>query len=271
MKLYRAFLKAFNDQFESGNTSTEGLPLKQVQELMLAKMFMDQPSKFEASYGFGWGRVELPGRMSQIGLNPETTPEGMPIVSKGVPSRLVVSHQGSLPGALILVVLLPDTESAIVIQANALALNDVPNWVGQMVLEEFLEVPASERNDCVTAATTSRATNLEWYPALVKELQHAQKINTSPHKIESYTGSYWDALHIVKIVVTVENDDLFWALQGLESEKFQLMHYQDSIFTWLRPRNELSRRGRWVGIDQVPAFWKLEFKVDSDDKPDRLY
>jgi hypothetical protein len=90
--------------------------------------------------------------MGQIGINPGLMPHGMPVVGKGVPPRLVIFHQGSLPGALSLIMLLPDTESAIVITSNALALDDVPDWVGQMVLEEFLEVPAVERNDYIAAA-----------------------------------------------------------------------------------------------------------------------
>ncbi|KAF2790171.1 hypothetical protein K505DRAFT_251768, partial [Melanomma pulvis-pyrius CBS 109.77] len=86
-----------------------------------------------------------------------------PVVGKGVSSQLVVFHQGSLPGALSISILLPGTKSAIVISSNALALNDVPNRVGQLVLEEFLQVPASERNDYIKAAEISRAENLKWY------------------------------------------------------------------------------------------------------------
>lgn len=127
MKLYKAFMKGFNHQISTGKTSTEGLPLKQVAQLMSAKIFMDQSSRNEASYGLGWARVQLPERMGQIGINPDLMPHGMPIVGKGVPSRLVIFHQGSLPGALSLTMLLPDTKSAIVITSNALALNDVPD------------------------------------------------------------------------------------------------------------------------------------------------
>lgn len=120
-----------------------------------------------------------------------------------------------------------------------------------MVLEEFLEVPASERNDYLAAAKTSVATNLQWYPDLMKELQRDRKNETSPPRvpISIYAGTYWDHLHIVKIVITVEDNHLYWALQGLDSEKFRLTHYKDDTFTWLQPRNELSRRGRWVGTD----------------------
>jgi hypothetical protein len=140
-----------------------------------------------------------------------------------------------------------------------------------MVLEEFLEVPAAERNDYLAAAKTSVATNLQWYPNLVQELQRARKNGTSPRDLSAYAGTYWDRLRIVKVVVTVEDAGLYWALQGLASEKFRLTHYEDDVFTWLQPRNELSRRGRWVGTDQGPSFWKVEFKARPDGTPDRLY
>ncbi|KAI1178439.1 putative D-aminoacylase [Nemania sp. FL0916] len=271
MKLYRAFMKGFNDQLASERTSTEGLPLKQVNHLMSAKTIMSQPSRNEASYGFGWARVQLPGRMGQIGINPDLMLDGMPVVGKGVTPRLVIFHQGSGPGALACAILLPDTDSAIVILSNALSLNDVPDWVGQLVLEEFLEVPEPKRNDYITASKTSAAESLKWYPNLVKELQQTRTNGTSPRKLEDYVGTYWDHHHIFKIVVTVENDELYWSLQGLDSEKFLLLHYEYDIFTWLQPRNGLSRRGRWVGPDQGPEFWKVEFKVSEDDKPHSLF
>ncbi|KAK3293559.1 beta-lactamase/transpeptidase-like protein [Chaetomium fimeti] len=215
MKLYKAFMQAFNHQFSTGETSTEGLPLKQVAELMSAKIPMDQPSKNEASYGLGWGRVQLPGRMGQIGINPDLMPNGMPIVGKGIAPRLVIFHQGSMPGALSFVALLPDTETAIVISSNALALNDVADWVGQMVLEELLEIPSPQRNDYLAAAKTSAATNLQWYPNLVTQLQKAQKHGTSPRQLDAYAGT-------------------------------------------------------WVGVDQGPDFWKVEFKVMPGGEVDRL-
>ncbi|KAM4057077.1 beta-lactamase [Hirsutella rhossiliensis] len=219
MKLYKAFMKGFNDQFSTGNTSTEGLPLKQVTQLMSAKMFMDQPSRTRRPMVSAGVAFNFPGEWAKLGITP----------------RLVIFHQGSMPGVLSLNMLLPDTESAIVISSNALALNDVPDWVGQMVLEEFLEVPASEHNDYLAAAKTSAKMSLQWYPNLIKELQQAQKNGTCPRELDTYAGTYWDSLHIFKIVVTVEDNHLYWALPGLESEKFRLTHYEDDIFTWLQP------------------------------------
>lgn len=198
-------------------------------------------------------------------------PNGIPIVGKGVPSQLVIFHQGSGAEALSIVILHPETETAIVVLTNALGLNDVPHWISQLILEEFLEVPASERNDYVELAKASAAENLKWYPDLINELKGSQVVGTSPKPLSDYVGTYWDKDHIFKIVVTVEGDTLSWAFQGLDSEKFKLTHYVDDTFTWLQPRNESSKRGHWVGGDQGPAFRKAQFKTNSEGVVDRLY
>ena len=234
---------------------------------MSAKIPMSQPTRWETSYAFGWARVQLPGKMGDIGCNPGLMPQGMPIVGKGAPPQLVFYHQGSLPGALAAVLLLPDTESAIVVLTNTLGLNDTPDWVAQLVLEEMLEVP--NKNDYVAAARSSVAENAKWYPDTSEELSRNRKTDTSPRKLENYTGTYWDAIHVVKIEVSLEDGKLYWALQGLRSEKFSLEHYEDDTFTWLQPRNELAKRGRWV--DQGAEFWKLRFEVDNDGQAEKVF
>ncbi|SCO48032.1 uncharacterized protein FFMR_08941 [Fusarium fujikuroi] len=67
LKLYSSFIKGSNSQ-ASGNVSPDvGSPLKQLSHIISAKISFDQPSQHEASYAFGWGRVQLPGRFGQIG------------------------------------------------------------------------------------------------------------------------------------------------------------------------------------------------------------
>ena len=72
----------------------------------------------------------------------------------------------------------------------------------------------------------------------------------------------------MKMVVTVELNSLHYAVQGLQSEKYILEHYQNDVFTWIRPRNELVARGRWV--DQEPEVWKIKFRLDKNGNVDRL-
>ena len=266
LKLYSVFLASANDQFASGTTRTRDSPLKQVNHLMSAKVPIHQATRGEVSYGFGWARVQLPGPMGDIGCNPPLMPGGMRVVGKGGPSRLIMYHQGSFPGALAAVNLIPDTESAIIVLTNSLGLNDTPDWVGQLVLEELLEVPY--RNDYIKAAEASVAENAKWYSTTVEELRREQKTGTSPRNLADYVGTYWDPVYVFKIEVSLEQGTLYWSFQGLESEKFRLDHYEQDIFTWIQSRNELAKRGRWV--DQGAPFWKVDFRADDSGHISRL-
>jgi hypothetical protein len=136
------------------------------------------------------------------------------------------------------------------------------------VLEEILEVPQDERNDYIEAARTSAAQTLKWYPTVTAKVSRTQKHNTSAKNLALYTGTYWNSIRTMKMVVTVEMNSLDYAVQGLQSEKYILEHYENDVFTWIRPRNELVARGRWV--DQGPEFWKIKFRFDEDGGVDRL-
>ena len=264
--LYQAFLQAAGDQFATRKTSTPGSPLKQVSCLMSAQIPLDQETLNEASYAYGWVRAQLPGPLGAVGCNPSLMPDGTPIMGKDAPSRLVLYHQGSLPGALSATFLVPESETVVVVMTNSLSLCDTPDWVGQLMLEELFEIP--ERNDYMAAATASVAKNLEWFSNVTEELRQKQKQNTSSRPLEVYVGVYWNAVKTMKIVVTLERGDLYWSVQGLKSEKYVLAHYHDDVFSWLRPRNELVARGRWV--DQGAEFWLIRFGATEGGDVDHL-
>ena len=138
--------------------------------------------------------------------------------------------------------------------------------MGQLVLEELLNVP--EKNNYIEAAKSSVAENAKWFSTTMAELEREKAEGPVPRDLKEYTGTYWDAVRVFKIDVFVEEGALNWAFQGLKAEKWQLDHYNQDTFTWIRPRNELTKRGRWV--DQSAAFWKAEFKANKNGQIDTL-
>ncbi len=266
LSFYDAFIYALNDQTKTRKTSTPGSPFMHVNDLVSPQGPLDESSSDEGSYALGWARVQLPGKMGAVGCNPGLMPDGMPIVGKGAPSILVIYHQGSLPGALSAVVLVPQSHTAIVAMTNSLALCDTPDWVAQLLLEEILDVP--EKNDYIAAAHTTVESTLAWYPKVSAELEEKQQRNTSTRDLQAYVGTYWNEINTMKIVVTLEDGKLFYALQGLASEKYPLDHYENDIFSWLRSRNEYAARGRWV--DQGAEFWLIKFWAGGNGMVDRL-
>lgn len=186
--LYNNLLFAAQDQFCSGQTSSEGSPFKMADCLMSAKTPLGLTGFREQSYAFGWARVQLPGPMGAVGLNPKLMPDGMPIVGKGGQGQLVVYHQGSLPGALAAVNMLPETRSAVVVLTNAAALNDCADWVGQMVLETLLDVPI--KNDYIAAAQSSVERSLAWHSEVSSDLHANLTGSEPPRSLTEYTGRY---------------------------------------------------------------------------------
>lgn len=142
---------------------------------------------------------------------------------------------------------------------NSLSLNDCPDWVMQLVLEQLLDAP--QRNDYIAAAKASASSSLDWYRMTSDSLNTWRKNGTSAKPLESYVGTYWNKQRYLKIEVTVEEGKMYWALQGLESEKFELDHFHDDTFLWLRSRNYMAARGRWV--DNPPIFWKVKFRSNE--------
>jgi hypothetical protein len=74
----------------------------------------------------------------------------MPEVGKGTAGTEVLYYQGNMAGYTTSLILLPDTQSAIVVLANSMALNDAADWVSQAVLETLLNT--SEPADYVSRA-----------------------------------------------------------------------------------------------------------------------
>lgn len=260
LKIYQELMRASKGQFTTGQASTPGSPLKQVTQLLSSRIPLKKTSLRGNSYAFGWVRSQLPSSLGVVGLNPKLLPQGMPIVNKGGISRLLLYHQGSLPGALTAVNLLPKTQSAIVVMTNTLALGDCADWVGQLALEAVLGV--KDKNHYVDIAKRSVANALTWHSNIEVELKKDQVLETHPQKLTEYTGTNVNPVKIMKIKVTLADNKLYFALQSLESGKFKPTHYQYDIFTWLRTRDELAQRGRFT--HQEAPYYKLGFGTGDD-------
>lgn len=172
MKFYRDFLAALKDQLDTKLSSTPSSPFKNLDHLTSPKIYLWRTGLHAGlSYACGWARTTFPSSLGQLGLNLGLSPGGRPVIGKDIayPKELLF-HQGSLPGALASVMLLPETETVILVLSNALARTDVADWVGQLVLQEVLCVPAQGRVDFKAYAERAVAENLKWYSAIAAEL-----------------------------------------------------------------------------------------------------
>ena len=263
LKLMKAWLVAADQQFINDSTSTAGSPLKQINYIMSAQIPTGAPSHHETSYAMGWARTELPGPMGVIGLNnpwrqgPAGSLNGMPLVGKSTAPQLVVYHQGANLGVLAAAILLPESQSAIVVLSNTLALNDCADWVGQLLLESLLDV--QDKNDYLQITKDTVAQALAWYPAMSKELRENRDLEF-PRNRQDYVGVYYNNVGTVHIDVTPDGQQLRIAFQGLEDEIWNLRPWEGNTFTWLpESRDVIASRGRFTC--QSPDYYKIKFGI----------
>ncbi|KAL5085888.1 hypothetical protein Trisim1_009802 [Trichoderma cf. simile WF8] len=266
VKLYTAFIESGQDQFENHTTSTLGSPLKQVLFLFSPQISMNPISRRETSYALGWARVQTPGPMGAIGLNPDLLkPKPMPEVARGHSSELILYHQGMMPGNLAAINLVPSTKGAVIVLTNSLALNDTADWLGQLYLEAYLGVV--HRNDYIALSEETVEATLSWHSDVLAELEKDRIAETVARNLSEYTGRCFNEAGTMMIEILLGSGNepaLSLAFQGLESEIYPLMHYHDDVFTWLVTRNEFARRGRFLmrGLNNAEYF-KISFGPGS--------
>ena len=265
--LANVWLKAAKHQFGSNSTSTPDLPLKQVNHIMSAKIPTSPVSFHETSYALGWARTQLPGPMGVIGLNGPWFPgtpgakDGLPIVGKSK-SELVVYHQGSHPGVLAALNLLPESQSGVVVLTNTLALIDCADFMGQALLEAVLDV--KEKNDYLHITKEAVSKAVVWYDKMARVLRTGQD-ESLPRDAEEYVGIFWNIAGTVHIDIIVEEGRLKLVFQGLPTEKWELYPFKGDTLTWLPDsRDAIASRGRFTL--QSPDYYKIKFSTAADEQ-----
>ena len=130
----------------------------------------------------------------------------MPLLAKGIGSRLALWHQGSLVGATSFVMLLPETQSAVLVLTNTMALNDAADWIGQLLVETLLDSPI--RNDYVHLASLSADRALKKYAELTQKIEEGRESEWPCRALSEYVGSYVGFGGIFRIEVVESENEL---------------------------------------------------------------
>lgn len=193
--------------------------------------------------------------MGDIGVNPGLVEE-MPLLANGIKSQLALWHQGSLVGATSFVMMLPETESAVLILTNTMALNDAADWIGQLLVETLLDSPA--RHDYVHLASASADRALKKYAELSQEIEKGKKSKGPNRPLSDYVGSYVGFGGVFRIEVVETMNGLGMLFQGRKSQKYQLQHHHHDTFTWFMSWDEQIKRARFIVFQ--PVFYSIRFE-----------
>jgi CubicO group peptidase (beta-lactamase class C family) len=259
-----AFMNAWQDQINTNNTTTIDSPFAQMNMLMKPHISID--SRIEgtpkADFTMGWVRTRLPNTMSEMGIN-EFYVEQFPIIGKGLENGPEVYYTaGSVVGFLTSVTLIPETKSAIVVTSNTLGNQDLPDWVGLLLLEALLDVP--EPVDFIPYAKEAATTWSKGFPEMKKGLDEGRNLETPMRSPHAYVGQYWNEVGTWYFDIFQESDNSLWmAYCDDRANKYRLQHYSDDTLTYEIDYEESVKRGLWP----VPSadFYLLNFQGENRD------
>ncbi|KPM45233.1 hypothetical protein AK830_g1344 [Neonectria ditissima] len=261
-KYYKALMKSWQAQSNLRGNDIVAEPnspmFDQVAWLFAPLQIMEMPTVREKSYAAGWARSQLPTTVGDIGVNGGLV-EQMPLLATGIDSRLALWHQGSLVGATSFVMMLPETESAVVVLTNTMALNDAADWIGQLLVETLLDAPI--RNDYVALASLSADRALKKYEELTQNVNEGRESDGIIRDLRDYVGRYVGFGGIFHIDVVNSEKGLEILFQGRESQKYLLKHHHQDKFTWFMTWNEQVKRARWIITN--PAFYFISFQAEQ--------
>ncbi|KAF7512246.1 hypothetical protein GJ744_001814 [Endocarpon pusillum] len=261
-KFYKALMRSWRGQAEaekdSLGTEDKEAVFEDVSWFFAPLQIMETPAFREKSDAAGWARSQLPTTVGDLGVNPGLVEE-MPLLANSISSRPALWHQGSLVGATSFVMMLPETESAVLVLTNTMAINDAADWIGQLLVETLLDCPSP--HDYVHLASVSADRALKKYAELSQKVEEGRMCGGPDRALSDYVGSYIDFGGLFRIKVVESDNGLEMLFQGQESQKYRLQHHHHDTFTWVASWNEKIRRARFIIFQ--PAFYSIRFNGEE--------
>lgn len=259
---YNDILKA-TDPSHTTKEKPQSLVVHQGAFVTGAHNFVSQDSPLERTYALGFLRTQLPGSLGVVGPNVNLV--DMPTIGdKGSP--LVIYHQGSYPGYLSVAIMVPQTQTAIVVLTNSLAFNDAADWIGQLLLESVLDV--EHPTDFVELASQSRDAYVQDFVKVQSNISTHKDRNAPMKALGSYCGDYYNEIHNFFIRVFERDGGLHMCFQGEDWDIYSLEPYSKDVFSWWEPREEQAKRGRWPIASS--EYFMLKFAASSNGDVDQI-
>jgi len=245
----------------SSTTTTDASPtnpIKQAHQLFRPHSVRSSNTLYEQTSALGWNRTQLPGRL-EFGWNSSNV-AAMPLFGKGYPEKLALWHGGNMPGSTVAAILLPETQTAIVVMQNSLGLCDAADLTAQLLLDcLFLDQPQHDYVALAKEATKNGASRME---KVAEQLEQERESGTDHRPLEEYTGIYENAIKNWVIHIGLdESGELFLRFQGRLDEEYKLRHYNYDVFAWNLSYDETVKRAQYC---RPHTFYRFYFESQND-------
>jgi hypothetical protein len=262
-------MHAASDQKKRGASSTSGSPFVQLNTILDPHILIDakDPLSPQKAYSLGWYTLQLPGDLSAAISDNGSLVKDFPVIGKSMEKPPhIIFHASALLGYLGAAILIPETQSAIVVLANTLGLQDAPNWISSMLLEELIDVP--HRNDYASLAKEAAGNAAKLFPDMFKLLEENRLPGTPMKSPSRYLGKFYNPVRtwhfdIFQEEGCTEDDAIYLAFCGDRTDVYKLHHYNYDVFSWAVSYESMLSHQLWPIPDA--GYYLLEFKPSKED------
>ncbi|OAQ70024.1 penicillin-binding protein [Pochonia chlamydosporia 170] len=233
--------------------------LKDVPYILSNHAAIMNPSLNERSYGLGWIRTQLPGRVGLIGDNMDVwTLSEQPLLGDEHHPMQMIYHQGSTVGYYSHMALFPATESAVIVLTNSIALSDAADWISRTFTQALFDI---DSNDYVKLAMEASKRYISLFENMATEIENMRDGKTP--RLDTFAGRYVHSsqLFVVDLAVCDSRNKLALRFQGRDSQEYELRYLCEGVFEWVLGHDESKRRGRYNSVEM--GCYLFRFRVDG--------
>ncbi|PTB80689.1 beta-lactamase/transpeptidase-like protein [Trichoderma longibrachiatum ATCC 18648] len=256
-------------------------PLALLDTVLSGHSFMNSTAAADELYALGFAKVVTPAQFGKIGFN-SILMDAMPVIGASSKPQQVFYHSGAGAGYNHCFMLVPGSQTVIVVLTNSVSQGDTADWIAQTLLQAVLDEkhPLDLTSFAERAAVKWRATHQEIVDALEKE----RKPNSPEPRHDSLLGKYWHKSRALYLGVYSDRDDgtLKFSINGKPEQEHVLSHYSDDTFIFLPSADQRLRSGlfhygpeAWLlhfdGKDSSGMFTEIRWNIDSQaPSPERF-
>ncbi len=271
LKYAYSLITTYRDELEPDNQTRSEHPPKNVVKQLTAHNQRGSPSMLQKAYCLGMHRHQLPNKFDGLGCNSQFVKE-MPTLRPGGDARLILQYGGSLAGYTTFIALVPEINACIVVLVNSIGLGDPAGWINQLIIEAVIDTPTP--NDYVKLAEEAAKNHATTVDRMWSRLKDTRKDIPMPRSLQDYVGKYrsptQDFFIDVKTKVKEDNTtQLVLKFQGLDSQTWNLSHWEADTFLALKTFNDWAKRAMFTFGNE--NFFRFGFQADGAGHVARLY
>ncbi|KAL7909796.1 beta-lactamase/transpeptidase-like protein [Trichoderma velutinum] len=231
-------------------------PLAVLDTIFSGRSIMSSTTASDELYAMGFVKIMTPAQVGKLGVNPSLV-DAMPVIGASSKPQQVFYHSGAVTGYNHCFMLVPESQSVIVVLTNSIAQGDTPGWVAQALLQAVLNEkhPLGLTQYAEQAAAKWRTT----HQGIVETLEKDHKPHSPEPIHESLQGKYWHKTRALYLEIFQEDGALKFNINGKPEQEHALSHYSDDTFIFLPSADQRIRSGLFL---YGPPAWLLHFKKD---------